>query len=67
MVIKGYATMKFIYILDNMFADGLPKSLSDNVDAINETDKMQMQAEDHNSMMLVFKRYYKSIRVTCGC
>ena len=66
-IIKGYATMKFVYILDNMFAAGLPKSLTDNVNAINETDRMMMQAEDHNSIWNVFKRYYKSIRVTFGC
>lgn len=67
MVIKGYATLKFIYVLDNMFAAGLPPALTKNVEEINDTDKMQMQDHDHNSTWNVLNRYYKKIRVTFGC
>ena len=67
MVIKGYATMQFIYVLDNMFAANLSKKLFDNVDRINETEMMVMPDHDYNSFYLVFKRYYKAIRVGLGC
>ena len=52
--------------LDNMFGDRFPASVKENLEKLNKNNKMQLTI-DNNQSWVVTKRYWKSLKIYCGC
>ena len=61
MIIKGFATLCLIIKLDDMFASSLSEELSENAEALSDSNQLVMPT-DHNTTRIIVKKFWKEIK-----
>jgi hypothetical protein len=59
-IIKAFATLGFIVLIDDMFANNLPAEVHENAEKMNEMKLLKL-GKDHNSFKRIFRRIWRSV------